>query len=183
MKSSAECVKTAWSQNGWRLPDLWNDFTGILPRYPNLFTWQRWLHVREVEITHARHQGNTRPSCAAVIIRSPVLSSLEIHWSKSPTSEPLRKNGSQPRENLLDVRFFFFFFSNVKKCIVVLLLLCIMHCWVHELWFWLPSYFCLFDLNRIKPDGVQRGLVGDIIKRFEQKGFKLVALKFVQVRH
>ncbi|CAH2004396.1 unnamed protein product [Acanthoscelides obtectus] len=31
----------------------------------------------------------------------------------------------------------------------------------------------------IKPDGVQRGLVGEIIKRFEQKGFKLVALKFV----
>jgi len=30
----------------------------------------------------------------------------------------------------------------------------------------------------VKPDGVQRGLVGDIIKRFEQKGFKLVALKF-----
>ena len=34
----------------------------------------------------------------------------------------------------------------------------------------------------IKPDGVQRGFVGDIIKRFEQKGFKLVALKFMQVR-
>lgn len=33
----------------------------------------------------------------------------------------------------------------------------------------------------IKPDGVQRGLVGEIIKRFEQKGFKLVALKFIQV--
>jgi len=32
----------------------------------------------------------------------------------------------------------------------------------------------------IKPDGVQRGLVGDIIKRFEQKGFKLVAMKFMQ---
>ncbi|XP_054164119.1 nucleoside diphosphate kinase A 1-like [Oppia nitens] len=31
----------------------------------------------------------------------------------------------------------------------------------------------------IKPDGVQRGLVGDIIKRFEQKGFKLVAIKFM----
>merc|ERR1712083_38227 len=30
----------------------------------------------------------------------------------------------------------------------------------------------------IKPDGVQRGLVGDIIKRFEQKGFKLVARGF-----
>jgi len=33
----------------------------------------------------------------------------------------------------------------------------------------------------VKPDGVQRGLVGDIIKRFEQKGFKLVAMKFMQV--
>ena len=29
----------------------------------------------------------------------------------------------------------------------------------------------------VKPDGVQRGLVGPIITRFEQKGFKLVALK------
>ena len=34
----------------------------------------------------------------------------------------------------------------------------------------------------IKPDGVQRGLCGDIIKRFEQKGFRLVAMKFMQVR-
>merc|ERR1712224_783688 len=33
----------------------------------------------------------------------------------------------------------------------------------------------------IKPDGVHRGLCGDIIKRFEQKGFKLVAMKFQQV--
>ncbi|NP_001279883.1 nucleoside diphosphate kinase-like [Callorhinchus milii] len=32
----------------------------------------------------------------------------------------------------------------------------------------------------IKPDGVQRGLVGEIIKRFEQKGFKLVAMKFLK---
>ncbi|KAG6887529.1 Nucleoside diphosphate kinase B [Termitomyces sp. Mi166 len=32
----------------------------------------------------------------------------------------------------------------------------------------------------IKPDGVQRGLVGKIIQRFEERGFKLVALKFVQ---
>lgn len=30
----------------------------------------------------------------------------------------------------------------------------------------------------IKPDGVQRGLVGKIIQRFEEKGFKLVAMKF-----
>jgi nucleoside-diphosphate kinase len=26
----------------------------------------------------------------------------------------------------------------------------------------------------IKPDGVQRGLVGDIISRFEKRGYKLV---------
>jgi len=32
----------------------------------------------------------------------------------------------------------------------------------------------------IKPDGVQRNLVGEIIKRFEAKGFKLVALKLKQ---
>merc|ERR1712142_1214390 len=31
----------------------------------------------------------------------------------------------------------------------------------------------------VKPDGVQRGLIGDIIKRFEQKGFKLVGMKFM----
>ncbi|XP_055306644.1 nucleoside diphosphate kinase-like [Sitodiplosis mosellana] len=30
----------------------------------------------------------------------------------------------------------------------------------------------------IKPDAVQRGLVGEIIKRFEMKGFKLIAMKF-----
>ena len=29
----------------------------------------------------------------------------------------------------------------------------------------------------IKPDGVQRGLVGEIVGRFERKGFKLVAIK------
>ena len=32
----------------------------------------------------------------------------------------------------------------------------------------------------LKPDAVQRGLVGEIIKRFEQKGFKLVAMKMMQ---
>ncbi|CDS43411.1 nucleoside diphosphate kinase [Echinococcus multilocularis] len=31
----------------------------------------------------------------------------------------------------------------------------------------------------VKPDGVQRGLVGEIIKRFERRGFKLVAMKFM----
>ncbi|KPI90131.1 nucleoside diphosphate kinase b [Leptomonas seymouri] len=32
----------------------------------------------------------------------------------------------------------------------------------------------------VKPDGVQRGLVGEIISRFERKGFKLVALKMLK---
>ncbi|XP_058224028.1 nucleoside diphosphate kinase 3-like [Rhododendron vialii] len=31
----------------------------------------------------------------------------------------------------------------------------------------------------IKPDGVQRGLIAEIISRFERKGFKLVAIKIV----
>lgn len=33
----------------------------------------------------------------------------------------------------------------------------------------------------IKPDGVQRGLVGEIIRRFEAKGFTLVGLKLIKV--
>lgn len=33
----------------------------------------------------------------------------------------------------------------------------------------------------IKPDGVQRGLVGKIISRFETKGFKLIGLKLLNV--
>ena len=32
----------------------------------------------------------------------------------------------------------------------------------------------------LKPDAVQRGLVGEIIKRFEQIGLKIVAMKMVQ---
>jgi len=34
----------------------------------------------------------------------------------------------------------------------------------------------------VKPDGVQRGLVGEIIKRFENRGYKLVACKMTQVK-
>ncbi|NOR85038.1 nucleoside-diphosphate kinase [archaeon] len=33
----------------------------------------------------------------------------------------------------------------------------------------------------IKPDGVQRGLVGDILSRFEHKGLKVIALRMLQV--
>lgn len=31
----------------------------------------------------------------------------------------------------------------------------------------------------VKPDGIQRGLIGEVIHRFERKGLKLVALKMV----
>ncbi|WP_456387672.1 nucleoside-diphosphate kinase [Desulfolithobacter sp.] len=33
----------------------------------------------------------------------------------------------------------------------------------------------------IKPDAVQRGLVGEIIHRFERRGLKIVAMKFMHV--
>lgn len=33
----------------------------------------------------------------------------------------------------------------------------------------------------IKPDGVQRGLVGDIIGRMERKGFKIVGMKMLRI--
>ena len=33
----------------------------------------------------------------------------------------------------------------------------------------------------IKPDGVQRGLVGEIIQRFEKRGFRILALKMLQM--
>ena len=33
----------------------------------------------------------------------------------------------------------------------------------------------------VKPDGVQRGLVGEIVKRFEQKGFQLIGSKLTVV--
>jgi len=31
----------------------------------------------------------------------------------------------------------------------------------------------------VKPDGVRRGLIGEVIKRIEQKGLKIVAMKMV----
>jgi nucleoside-diphosphate kinase len=33
----------------------------------------------------------------------------------------------------------------------------------------------------VKPDGVQRGLIGEVITRFERRGLKIVGLKFLQV--
>ncbi|MEK7473508.1 MAG: nucleoside-diphosphate kinase [Patescibacteria group bacterium] len=35
----------------------------------------------------------------------------------------------------------------------------------------------------IKPDGVQRGLIGEIIGRFERAGLKLIAMKMVHASH
>ena len=35
----------------------------------------------------------------------------------------------------------------------------------------------------VKPDGLQRGLIGEIITRFERKGLKLSALKMTQLSH
>jgi nucleoside-diphosphate kinase len=32
----------------------------------------------------------------------------------------------------------------------------------------------------IKPDGVERGLVGEVISRFERAGFKIIAMKMVR---
>ncbi len=33
----------------------------------------------------------------------------------------------------------------------------------------------------VKPDGVRRGLVGEIVRRFEAKGFKLIGMKMLDV--
>lgn len=33
----------------------------------------------------------------------------------------------------------------------------------------------------VKPDGVQRGLVGEVISRFEKKGLKIVGLKMLKI--
>lgn len=33
----------------------------------------------------------------------------------------------------------------------------------------------------IKPDGVQRGLIGEVIGRFERRGLRLVGMKFMQM--
>ncbi|MDL4840801.1 nucleoside-diphosphate kinase [Aquibacillus rhizosphaerae] len=33
----------------------------------------------------------------------------------------------------------------------------------------------------VKPDGVQRGLIGEVVSRFEKKGFKLVAAKLMTI--
>jgi len=35
----------------------------------------------------------------------------------------------------------------------------------------------------VKPEGVQRGLIGNIITRFEQRGLKFVGLKLIHITH
>ncbi|XP_032316578.1 peroxisomal 2,4-dienoyl-CoA reductase isoform X4 [Camelus ferus] len=43
-----------------------------------------------------------------------------------------------------------------------------------------PSWTRERTLVAVKPDGVQRRLVGDVIQRFERRGFKLVGMKMLQ---
>ena len=33
----------------------------------------------------------------------------------------------------------------------------------------------------VKPDAVQRGLTGEIVKRFEQRGLRIIGMKFIQI--
>lgn len=44
-----------------------------------------------------------------------------------------------------------------------------------------PSWTRERTLVVVKPDGVQRRLVGDVIQRFERRGFTLVGMKILQV--
>lgn len=37
------------------------------------------------------------------------------------------------------------------------------------------------SIKQVKPDGVERGLVGEIIRRFENKGFQLLGLQMLSV--
>ncbi|MBW1980168.1 MAG: nucleoside-diphosphate kinase, partial [Deltaproteobacteria bacterium] len=36
-------------------------------------------------------------------------------------------------------------------------------------------------LSIIKPDGVERGLIGEVIGRFERRGLKVVAMKMLRL--
>ncbi|MEK9155861.1 MAG: nucleoside-diphosphate kinase [Patescibacteria group bacterium] len=44
----------------------------------------------------------------------------------------------------------------------------------------IPSVVLERTFVMIKPDGVERGLVGEIVKRFESRGLKIIALKMVK---
>ena len=35
----------------------------------------------------------------------------------------------------------------------------------------------------VKPDGLQRGLVGSIVERFEKRGLKICAMKMMKIPH
>jgi nucleoside-diphosphate kinase len=47
------------------------------------------------------------------------------------------------------------------------------------------NFFGVKEMERtlilVKPDGVQRGLTGEIISRFERRGLKLAGMKFIQM--
>ena len=48
-----------------------------------------------------------------------------------------------------------------------------------QLTFSMPSDIRERTFIMVKPDGVQRALVGNIISRFEVRGFKLIAMKMI----
>ena len=53
--------------------------------------------------------------------------------------------------------------------------------WIRRfiLWFWKRRGVMQRTLILLKPDAIQRRLVGTLIGRFEQKGLRLVGLKLV----
>ena len=50
----------------------------------------------------------------------------------------------------------------------------------------METYFCMAQIQRtlilIKPDALQRDLVGEIVHRFERKGLKIIGMKMIQLR-
>lgn len=38
-------------------------------------------------------------------------------------------------------------------------------------------------LSMVKPDGVKKNLIGEVIRRFEQKGLKIIGLRLIQLSH
>jgi nucleoside-diphosphate kinase len=48
---------------------------------------------------------------------------------------------------------------------------------MYRLW----RFFVERTLIIVKPDAVQRGLIGEIVKRFEQRGLRIIGLKMMQV--
>lgn len=53
--------------------------------------------------------------------------------------------------------------------------------WVPKLTKWMEREKMEKTFLMVKPDGVQRNLIGEIVARFERKGFQLVGAKLMQI--